>query len=66
MPKKVTIKAKKKGQKSISFEKGGLHRTTHTPMGQKIPESKLSAAMRGDYGPKGKKEVMLMHNVLYK
>jgi len=62
---KVKIKGKK-GEKPISFEKGGLHRTTNTPMGEKIPQSKLTAAMHGEYGPKGKRQVEFMHNVLHK
>ena len=36
--------------------KGGLHRSTNTPQGQKIPASKMAAALRGDYGPKAQKQ----------
>lgn len=56
----------KKGKKAIHFNEGGLHATTHTPQGDKIPESKIAAAARGEYGAKGKKQVAFMHNVLHK
>lgn len=54
----------KKGHKDISFKPGGLHATTHTPQGTKIPESKIAAAKRGDYGSKGIKQAAFMQNVL--
>ena len=38
------------------LKKGGLHRTTGTPMGEKIPASKVAAAAAGKYGPKGVKQ----------
>lgn len=63
MGKKVTIKGKK-GQKPITFEQGGLHETTNTPADEPIPKSKVSAAMAGKYGPKGKRQAMFMKNVL--
>lgn len=56
---KETIPAKKKGQKPITFNRGGLHRSVGVPQGQKIPASKLAAAARGDYGPKAKKQAAL-------
>lgn len=64
---KLTMKIKvihKEGHKPIKFHEGGLHATTHTPMGDKIPESKIAAAKRGEYGKKGIKQVAFMHNVL--
>ncbi len=60
---KVKLKAKK-GQKSISFEKNGLHESTGTPSGQKIPASKRMAALHGAYGPKAKKQEQFAENVL--
>lgn len=39
--------------------KGGLHRATGTPSGEKIPAKKLAAAAKGKYGPKAKKEAAL-------
>lgn len=56
----------KEGKKPIKFHEGGLHETTHTPAGEKIPQSKIAAAAAGKYGAKGKKEVNFMHNVLHK
>lgn len=61
---KTTLKPTKKGQKPITFSKGGLHRTTGTPMGEKIPASKIAKAKAGGYGPKGKKQAAFMSNVL--
>lgn len=56
----------KEGKKPIKFHEGGLHETTHTPSGDKIPSSKVMAALHGDYGSKGKKQAMFMKNVLHK
>ena len=66
MATKVKVIKGKKGQKPIKFHEGGLHESTGTPAGQKIPQSKLSAAMSGSLGPKAKKQVQFMHNVLHK
>lgn len=63
---KVTMKPTKKGQKSVSFEKGGLHRSTHTPEGEKIPASKMAAAKAGKYGPKAKKQASFAQGMLAK
>jgi len=60
---KVTLKAKP-GQKKISFTKGGLHASTGTPQGQKIPASKKKAALAGKYGPKAKRQAEFAKNVL--
>lgn len=54
----------KKGQKPIKFHPGGLHESTHTPAGEKIPASKRLAAMHGEYGPKAKKQAQFAMNVL--
>jgi hypothetical protein len=43
----------------ISFRKGGLHRTTGTPMGQPIPAGKMQAAMSGRFGAKGAEQARL-------
>lgn len=43
----------------ISFKKGGLHETLGVPEGQPIPPAKMSAALAGEYGPKGKKQAEL-------
>ena len=60
--KKVTMHAK--GKKPVTFNKGGLHRSTHTPMGEKIPASKMAAAKRGDYGPLAKKQANMATGML--
>lgn len=59
-----TIKPTEPGQKKIVFQKGGLHQTTGTPMGEKIPAAKIAAALAGQYGPKGKAQAFFMKNVL--
>lgn len=66
MPKagaKVTLKAKP-GQKKITFKAGGLHTSTGTPQGKKIPASKKKAALSGKLGPKAKKQANFLKNVL--
>lgn len=60
--KKVTISAP--GKKPITFKRGGLHASTHTPMNEKIPASKRKAALAGKYGPKAKKQAQFAKNVL--
>ena len=52
------------GHKAISFHKGGLHESTGTPAGQKIPAAKKAAALAGRYGPKAKKQAEFAKNVL--
>lgn len=61
---KVTLKPRKAGQKKITYTKGGLHKSTNTPQGKKIPASKMQAALAGKYGPKAKKEAEFAKNVL--
>ena len=63
-PKVKTIKPTKPGQKKITFHPGGLHRSTGTPLGKKIPAKKRAAALAGRYGPKAKKEALFAQNVL--
>lgn len=60
----ATVTIRKKGKKPISFSAGGLHRSTHTPMDEKIPASKLAAAARGEYGPKAVKQAALAKGAL--
>jgi hypothetical protein len=43
----------------ISFQPGGLHQTTGTPMGQPIPAGKMQAAVSGKYGAKGAAQARL-------
>lgn len=56
---------KRKGGKPLHFSKGGLHRSTGTPAGQKIPKSKLRAALSGKLGPKAKKQANMAKNVFH-
>jgi len=60
---KVTLKAKK-GQKKITFKAGGLHKSTGTPAGQKIPAAKRAKALAGGYGPKAAAQARFAKNVL--
>lgn len=55
---------KKKGKPEIKFHPGGLHESTNTPQGEKIPSSKVSEALAGDYGEKAKKQALFAKNVL--
>lgn len=52
------------GQKPISFKAGGLHSSTGTPQGQKIPATKVKKALSGDFGGKAKKQANFKKNVL--
>jgi hypothetical protein len=49
---------------AIKFHKGGLHETTNTPMGEKIPATKIAAALAGKYGMKGAAQARFAKNVL--
>ena len=60
---KVTIKAKD-GHKAIHFKKGALHSELGVPQGQKIPSSKMSAALHGSDGPLAKKRALFAKDVL--
>jgi hypothetical protein len=66
MAKKKTVTMHAKGKKPVTFKKGGLHATTHTPMGQKIPKAKMEKALQGGYGPKGKKQAVMAEGMLKK
>lgn len=52
------------GHKAITFQKGGLHRSTNTPEGQKIPAAKKAKALAGGYGSKAEKQARFAKNVL--
>lgn len=64
MAPKKTIAPKAPGQKPITFQPGGLHVSTGTPMGQPIPPAKKAAAAAGKLGPKAQKQAMFAKNVL--
>lgn len=55
---------KSPGRKPISFKPGGLHTSTGTPAGQKIPPAKMQAALSGQLGPKAKKQALFAKDVL--
>mgnify|MGYP000193226151 CR=1 FL=1 len=54
----------KTGEKPITFEKNGLHKSLNIPAGEKIPAAKKEAALRGAYGPAAKKKALFAKNVL--
>ena len=58
------LKKTEPGQKTIKFHEGGLHESTGTPSGEKIPKSKVEAALHGKYGKKAKKQAQFAKNVL--
>lgn len=58
------IKPKKPGQKTLKFREGGLHASTGTAAGKKIPASKHAAARSGKLGPKAEKQELFFENVL--
>lgn len=58
-----TIPAKD-GHKAMHFKAGGLHESTNTPAGEKIPASKRRAALMGSYGAKARKQALFAQNVL--
>lgn len=60
---RVTLQPKKKGQKKITYTKGGLHKSLSVPQGEPIPKSKLRAALAGQYGPTAKKQAQMAKNV---
>jgi hypothetical protein len=62
-PKTVTISGGK-GQKPVTFKKGGLHSSLGVPQGQKIPPGKLAAAKQGAYGPKAKQQASFATGML--
>ncbi len=54
------------GQGPITFREGGLHETTGTPMGERIPARKMQAALAGRYGKKGAKQARMAKGMLAK
>lgn len=59
---KKTIKSP--GRKPISFQPGGLHKSTGTPQGEPVPQAKMQAAASGKLGPKAKKQAALAKGLL--
>ena len=46
------------------FQPGGLHQSTGTPAGQKIPAAKMAAAKAGKFGPLAQKQANLAAGML--
>lgn len=61
--KTTTIKGGK-GQKPVTFKKGGLHRSLDVAAGEKIPAGKMAAAKAGRYGPLAKKQASMATGML--
>lgn len=59
-----TIKPKKKGQKPLKFKEGGLHASTGTAPGAKIPAVQHAKAASGALGPLAQKQESFYTNVL--
>ena len=62
-PKKRVIKGEA-GQKPISFQPGGLHKSLGVPQGQPIPAAKMASALGGNEGPKAAAQARFAANVL--
>jgi hypothetical protein len=52
------------GKAPVSFNKGGLHRSTGTPAGQKIPAGKMAQAASGALGPLAQKQANMAKGML--
>jgi hypothetical protein len=61
-PKTTTIKSP--GKIPVKFKAGGLHQSTSTPAGQKIPVAKMAAAASGKLGPLAKKQANMAVGML--
>ncbi len=61
---KETIEPTKKGQKKITFNKGGEHASTGTKAGKPISAKKHAEAKAGKFGKKAEKQEIFRENVL--
>lgn len=61
-----TVVMKEKGKKPLAFKKDTLHEDLGVAPGEKIPASKMAAALAGKYGPKVRKRALFAKNVLAK
>lgn len=59
-----TLKPTKKGQKKITFQKGGLHQSLGVPSGVPIPRGEFKAALSGKRGVKAQKQAQFKKNLL--
>ncbi len=60
-----TIEPKKEGQHKITYHPGGLHESTNTKKGEKIPASKFARALAGGFGAKARKQALFAQNVFH-
>jgi hypothetical protein len=63
-PKKKQTISGAKGQKPVTFQKGGLHESLDVPAGKPIPKAKVAKAAAGDYGPKAQKQAVMAKGML--
>lgn len=61
---KIKTIAKQGNKPAIHFKEGSLHSQLGVPEGQKIPASKMQAALAGNSGPLAKKRANFAKNVL--
>jgi hypothetical protein len=64
--KMMTMEPTKKDEEPITFKAGGLHASTNTKAGEKIPAAKHAAAASGSLGKKAQKQENFYQNVLKK
>lgn len=57
-------KSARRRKKIVVKRPGSLRKALGVKKGQKIPPSKMNAALRGRYGPKAKKRAQFKKNVL--
>ena len=63
MAKRIILPGQK-GKPAISFQPGGLHKSTGTPPGKKISASSHAAAASGKLGAKAQRQEQFYKNVL--
>ena len=59
-----TIEPKKKSQKPIKFQEGGLHKSTGTKPGEKISAAEHAKAASGAEGEKAQRQERFYQNIL--
>lgn len=52
------------GEKPVTMEKGGLHKSLGVPEGQTIPAAKMAAAKAGKFGPLAAKQANMATGML--
>jgi hypothetical protein len=59
----VTIKGGS-GEKPVTMQPGGLHKSLGVPEGQKIPAAKMAEAKAGKHGPLAQKQAVMATGML--